>query len=614
MSDKAIQIERIEFIGPDKLRVIEFAEGVNVICGASDTGKSFLSEAIDFMFGGSTLKEIPERIPYASASMRFNFGEGDRWKVRRALAGGNFQLLPVTGDGDGDGDGTSLNLKQQHAHGRADNISGFLLDKIGLLNKRILKSKSKGTTQSLSFRNLARLVIVQEGEIQSPQSPFLTGQFVGKTPEMATVKLLLTGVDDSAVVSELVDSPDNARQLALIDEILSDLSSEISDMGYEKAELLVQAESLQATIDEYRESMLSIQENLDLKIERRKVLYSECVGFRNRQAEISELLARFNLLGSHYAVDKERLTAIQESGSLFAHFSQAECPLCGATPDAQHVSDECDGDIDAIVNAASAEIAKIDRLLVELQQTVADLHRESDGISISLTEKQTLFQEADAEIRSSIAPLVVEARAQFTEVVEKRAEVQAAIDMFDRLEKLQQRRQILLDEDQSDAPGAQLIETGIPESAAHALSMTIERILRAWHFPGDCRVHFDKEKCDFVIDGKPRGSRGKGLRAITHAAVTVGLMEYCREHSLPHPGFVMMDSPLLAYFEPEGEDDEALQGTDLKERFYEYLIQQHSRDSQVIIIENQHPPSKFDDKLNLTVFTRNPAEGRFGLL
>jgi len=610
MADKSIQLEQIEFIGPDRLRVIEFAEGVNVICGASDTGKSFLAEAIDFMFGGSTLKEIPERVPYASANMGFNFGEADRWKVKRALAGGNFQLLPVTADGDG----ASVNLKQQHAQGRTDNISGFLLDKIGLLNKRILKSKSKGTTQSLSFRNLARLVIVQEGEIQSPLSPFLTGQFIGPTPEMATVKLLLTGVDDSAVVSELVDSPDNARQIALIDEIVSDLSSEITDMGHEKAELLIQVDALQATIDGHRESMLSVQEELDKKIDRRKVLYNECLGFRNRQTEITELLARFELLGTHYAVDKERLNAIQESGSLFAHVAQAKCPLCGATPEAQHVGDECDGDVDAIVNAASAEIAKIDRLLVELQQTVADLHRETDGLTISLTEKQTLFQEADAEIRSSISPLVIEARAQFTEVVEKRAEVQAAIDMFDRLEKLQQRRQALIDEDQADAPETQTIETGIPDAAAHALSMTIERILRAWHFPGECRVHFDKQRSDFVIDGKPRGSRGKGLRAITHAAVTIGLMEYCRERSLPHPGFVMLDSPLLAYFEPEGEDDQALQGTDLKERFYEYLIQQHSRDSQVIIIENQHPPSKFDDQLAVTVFTHNPAEGRFGLL
>lgn len=607
---KSIILEKIEFIGPDKQNVIEFAEGVNVICGASDTGKSFLAEAIDFMLGGSTLKEIPERVPYASANLSFNFGTADRWKVKRALAGGNFELVPVTADGDG----ASATLKQQHAHDRTDNISGFLLERIGLLGKRILKSKSKGTTQSLSFRNLARLIIVQEGEIQDSGSPFLTKNVVANPAELATVKLLLTGVDDSAIVATLVDSPDNARQLALIDEIISDLSSEISDMGHEKPELLDQVEKLQATIDAQRASMQAVQGELNERIGRRKELYDECIGFQNRQSEITDLLARFDLLQTHYAVDKERLTAIQESGSMFAHVAQVACPLCGANPDDQHVAEECEGDVDAIVNAASAEIAKIDQLMLELQQTVTDLHRETDGISTSWSEKHALFQVADAEIRSSISPLVVEARSQFSEIVEKRAEVQAAIDMFDRLEKLQERRQALIDEDQVETPESATVESGLPEATAHALSMTIARILRAWHFPGDCHVHFDKQKRDFVIDGKPRGSRGKGLRAITHAAVTLSLMEYCREQSLPHPGFVVMDSPLLAYFEPEGEDDEALLGTDLKERFYDYLIQQHSRDSQVIIIENQHPPSKFDDELHVTVFTRNPAEGRFGLL
>jgi len=77
-------------------------------------------------------------------------------------------------------------------------------------------------------------------------------------------------------------------------------------------------------------------------------------------------------------------------------------------------------------------------------------------------------------------------------------------------------------------------------------------LLKSWDFPGDCLVHFDKEATDFVIDGKPRGSCGKGLRAITHAAVTIALLEYCLENDLPHPGFVVLDSPLLAYFKPEG--------------------------------------------------------------
>jgi hypothetical protein len=83
---------------------------------------------------------------------------------------------------------------------------------------------------------------------------------------------------------------------------------------------------------------------------------------------------------------------------------------------------------------------------------------------------------------------------------------------------------------------------------------------------------------------------------------------------LPHPGFVLLDSPLLAYFKPEGDDDIALQGSDLKERFYAYLVQHHREDSQVIIIENQHPPSAVENEIEMTVFTANPNEGRFGLL
>ena len=76
----------------------------------------------------------------------------------------------------------------------------------------------------------------------------------------------------------------------------------------------------------------------------------------------------------------------------------------------------------------------------------------------------------------------------------------------------------------------------------------------------------------------------------------------------------MLDSPLLAYFKPEGDDDLALNGTDLKERFYEYLVTHHGADSQVIIIENQHPPATMEGHLAMTIFTGNPHEGRFGFL
>lgn len=607
MSDDYLQIRKITFKGPKGDSGLNFNAGVNVICGASDTGKSFLAESIDFMLGGSDLREITERAKYAEIEFDLNIGEDGDWRLRRSISGGNFNLV-----GLGDPNAAETVLKQNHAHGKTDNLSGFLLEKLGLLGKRVLKSSRKGTTQSLSFRNLARLVIVQEGEIQQRGSPFWGGQYTTKTAELATIKLLLTGIDDSAVVSTVDGGPDNARQISLIDELLADIATEIEDVGEDRDELSSQLERLESSIEERRESLKAAQRQLDGLLAQRRDVFDELRNIQSRLDDISDLLARFNLLREHYAVDVERLTAIQESGSMFAHVDAVPCPLCGALPEAQHLEKTCDGDVDAIVLAATAEIEKIEKLRSELDDTVADLLTEESSLRTSLTEKQAAYEQLDTAIQETVAPEVSDVRSSFSELVEKRASVQKAVDLFVRREKLETRRLSLVDEGEKAEDGT--VTTGLPDSVAHSFSQKVSSILKAWNFPGQCLVHFDKKSTDFVIDGKPRGSRGKGLRAITHAAVTISLLEYCQENGLSHPGFVVLDSPLLAYFEPEGDEDLQLKGTNLKERFYEYLIRHHGRESQVIIIENQHPPQRIEDQLTMTVFTGNPNEGRFGLL
>ncbi len=113
--------------------------------------------------------------------------------------------------------------------------------------------------------------------------------------------------------------------------------------------------------------------------------------------------------------------------------------------------------------------------------------------------------------------------------------------------------------------------TEIASSTLDAFAQTVQRVLSDWHYPQAERVYLDENVRDFRIDGKRRGSTGKGLRAIAHGAVNIGLLEFCLEQELPHPGFVVLDSPLLAYWEPEGDEDD-LTGTDVKERFYDYLL------------------------------------------
>lgn len=608
MSNSYLQLRRIAFSGPKKMAEMTFSNGVNVICGASDTGKSFLAESIDFMLGGSELRDIPERTPFGEVQFDIDVASGEKWRFYRASSGGNFKAQNLL-----DEDAEIGILRKDHGHGKTDNMSGFLLDKIGLLGKRILRSKKNGTTQSLSFRNLARLAIVQEGEIQQTGSPFWGGQYTLKTAELATIKLLLTGVDDSDVVETTRVGTDSAKQIELIDELLAEIRQEIADVGEEEADLKEQIDRLDGTIEQRRETLNSIQAQLDSLLAQRRELVDVRTAIQDRLDEIADLLSRFDLLLEHYAVDIERLTAIQESGAMFAHVESVPCPLCGASPEAQQHDAACDGDVETIVQAASAEIEKIARLKGELQSTVADLKSEAVSQEQELSHKNEEYENVNTQIQETVAPRVSEERASFSELIEKRAEVQKGLELYARVAKLEERR-TTLEEDEGKEGSSGAIVSGLPDSVAHDFSLRVSKLLKAWDFPGDCLVHFDKETTDFVIDGKSRGSRGKGLRAITHAAVTIALLEYCLENDLPHPGFVVLDSPLLAYFKPEGDEDRKLQGTKLKESFYSYLIDHHRTDSQIVVIENQHPPDSALAGLRMTVFTGNPNEGREGFL
>lgn len=608
MSDHYLQIRKILFKGPKKQASLNFNSGVNVICGASDTGKSFLAESIDFMLGGSELREIPELAPYAEIEFHLSTSRGENLCLQRAVTGGNFRLNDLDDDNL-----TEIILKQDHNHNTVDNLSGFLLEKVGLLNKRILKSSKKSTTQSLSFRNLARLTVVQEDEIHQKGSPFWSGQFVTKTSDIAAVKLLLTDIDDSAVVSPL-ESPDhNKDQVTVLDELLLEISAEMDNIEENEEQLHAQLERLENTIEKQNDSLHTLQLQLNKSVQQRYDVFESKNKLNVRLSEISELLARFQLLREHYIVDIDRLNSIQESGSIFFHIEIDPCPICGSDPEAQHFNDTCNIEIEKIINSATAEIEKINQLLKELDDTVQDLYSEEKSLTTLLKEAETKYEEIDQVIQQAIVPQVGNFRTSFSELIEKRSGIHKNLELFSRYSRLDERKRILL-EDTNIPKEKSEVKTGIPESIAHELSMTVSTILKAWKFPGECHVYFDKKILDFVIDGKPRGSSGKGLRAITHAAVNVALLEYCQENGLSHPGFLVLDSPLLAYYEPEGEDDIALGGSDLKEMFYAYLIKHHRSNSQIIIVENQHPPLNVQSQISLTVFTKNPNEGRFGFL
>ena len=604
----------LAFFGPDKAPAdLALIPGVNVICGASETGKSFIVESIDFMLGQEKpVRDIPERDGYDRIRLAIESTGWPQLTLDRSVEGGNLRAFEeLLTDGSPQTDAKTL--RWRHSAARQDTLSYALLERTGLTTK-VLRKNTAGETRSLSFRDLARLCVVTEGEIQGRGSPLLSGQYPTATGEYAAFKLLLTGTDDSALVaaSEVSGRRDqDTGKIELLDEMIADLHAELDEEGAEEEEELNdQLAQLDESIRAQNEALEAVQKALDAVLERRGVAARELRNRKARIAEIDELVERFRLLNNHYQTDLNRLAAIHESGSLFVHLEQQACPLCGALSGDQHLASECEGNTEAVVQAADAEMVKIDRLRHELTDTTTSLTTERRELQESLAEFENEYKASEQELNEIASPAVSSERASYNLLVSERVEVRFLLEKINRLKRLTVQR-AELDAGKPEAVGGpSATKTQVSKNALDEFTQTIEGILQEWHFPNANRVFFDENKRDVQIAGKARGSTGKGLRAITHAAVKIGLMEFCRERNLPHPGFVVLDSPLLAYWKPEGDDDD-LRGTDLKEMFYRYLLGLR-KDNQVIIVENERPPDFVSGEGNVIVFTKNPHQGRYG--
>lgn len=607
------QLRHLAYLGPKKKpAALSFQAGLNVICGASETGKSFIAETMDFMLGQEDpVRDIPERAGYDRVRLAIESPGWPPLTLDRSVEGGHFHVYEELLQ-DGTPQTPSRTLRSKHSGARQDTLSFALLERSGFSSK-VLRMNSKGKTRSLSFRDLARLCVVTEEEIDKRGSPLLSGQFTTGTSEYAAFKLMLTGTDDSALVSAQEASgrrDEDAGKIELLDQMIEELQAELDEEGLDEDELKEQLAKLEASISAQNEALSNVQKAFNALLERRGNAAGEIRRRKARLAEIDEFVGRFQLLDNHYQTDLKRLQAIHESGSLFVHLEPTICPLCGAQPGDQHLDSYCDGNTEAVVRAADAEMVKINRLRHELADTVNTLTAERNQIQDSLGQFEDEYEACEQELSDIAAPSVTAERTSFNQLISKRAEVRSQLDKINRLRRLTNQR-ALLDEDNAESSAGQTAtKTLVSRNVLDEFAQTIENILKEWHFPNATRVFFDETKRDIQIAGKERGSTGKGLRAITHAAVKIGLMEFCRERDLPHPGFVVLDSPLLAYWEPEGQEDD-LRGTDLKEMFYRYLLGLR-KDNQVIIIENERPPAFVFDEAAVTVFTKNPHQGRYG--
>jgi hypothetical protein len=614
-----MRIARLSFTGRSvDTAALVLRPGLNVLYGASNTGKSFTLKAIDFLLGGArTLPEIQEREGYERGWLAASLPKAGDVTLMRALAGGAFELHPGHVSVAGNSPPEVHQLSAKHDHTNPDNVSQFLLDEIGFASKFIAVDVN-GKKRSLSFRDLARFCLVDETAIQSETSPAESGQYQFATAERSVFKLLITGVDDSAILPVL-DAKSfrtaTTAKLEVVDDMLRSIIDELKADYPNVEQLPEQGQRLQATLDAVQRDVQAAQESIRERLAHKRRLADGISDVQQRLVDIGINLERFEQLEAVYRSDIERLEAIEEAGFLLTAGGDKDCPLCGARPEAQRKVHGLT-DIERARDAARAEIAKIARQRVDLSATIGELQNETESRERQLGELDASLRGVEEEL-NAVAPAADAARRRLDEVLAVRDRVQRGLALLEQQRSLQTRRDGLAA--LKPATKAEKPRLGVPATAAHDFAQTVSRVLTEWQFPGNGHVAFDDAMYDVRIDGKPRRDNGKGVRAITHAAFKVALLIFCRERNLPHPGFLILDTPLLTYRDPLHSsagpltpDEQILKSSSLKDHFFAHLSRTGAL-AQIVVIENVDLPPGIEGLAHVETFTGDPANGRGGL-
>lgn len=573
---------------------IEFGDRLTVIHGASDTGKSHVFDLLNYSFGLAQTIELPDEAKgYQYVHLGVRTEEGEVVTLVRDLTGGKIGLVEE--------DLRELMTKPapeylapKHISNDPRSVSRVLLS-LTNLDEAVVRTSQYNETRPLQWRDVIRLTAVDEETILTKRSPIEFGQYSDRPVEAAIFRMFIEGKDDSGLTpipkaAELKKI--SANKLEVLDQVIAELEQELA-ASPPVDQLRDQLGRLNESLIAASRALNDVSSERDELVLRRAANTERLASFVGRHDELGSLEMRFGLLRSQYESDLSRLDMLAQASDVLAVEEGGACPFCGAEPAHQHWPDSpLDTDEPATFAAAIAsEQAKILALRANLDETIRSIQVERQDIasragalsddSLQLTSE---IQRLDREIKTP--------GGELSPLLETRSRVEREIDNHDRLLNLLALRNATA---QVEKPKTST-EVPIVSADLHQFDAVAQEILQLWSFSTESTVHYSTSERDLVVDQRVRRVRGKGVRSILRALFNVALAEYCLRRDYRHPGFVILDSPIVTYRQPgdpelSGEDETI--STNVVDAFYAYLQNRFS--GQSLILENKSPVSPLPD-------------------
>lgn len=591
-----MRLTQLVLSGPGKSdAVLKFKEGLNVISGDSDTGKTYAFQCLNYILGAEkTPKVIKESNGYDRIVLEFEVA-GKFYRLERII--GTNKIIAIC-------EGEVRELSYKHDATSTNNISRFLLSL--LLEKEInifVKMNSKNHKRTLSFRDIVHLCMISETGIIEETSAFQTVQYTNKTVKCSIFKYIVTGVDDENAVEGDNSEQENIRRSGVVqflekkrESLLEEIAQIEGDEKYQfyvdnslVTEMIERINGVREQIEKYN---LEISRNIENIRKIKRTCYEDEI-----------LLSEFEQLSIHYQEEMKKNGMVSTYAEFLVQLPGLSCPICNQSFGQSEITPE---------NEEVLYRYFMEQRLI-LHKKMEELNISKDDITKRLEENCAIIQrqeERNIELLGKIEEQqkILETMSGNISMVRQLDETRKSLDIYrDELTAIERDIAVYSEKvKKSNETASSEDDTQYDEYC-----QVIERILKKWGLSINESVKFNANNLDLLIDGKPRASWGKGYRAFIMSAMVIGLMRYCCEKGRLHPGFVIIDSPLVSLKERKNISDGQWVDNFMEKGMIEDILKNDSL-QQVIVFENKD--LKYDLDYNYIEFRHDGSGSRKGFV
>ena len=592
---QSFMIEKLRVSGAGKIDgVIEFTDGLNIIQGRSNTGKTWILKCIYYLFSSDTRPYSP-LTGYTDIEGVFLTKRYGRITISRKL---DEEKVTVVAESKEVEDGEYATNYKKATSPRY--LNDLWLRIIGLDETIEVPKTARYARERMSWTNIASVFFADEDEIDKSESIVIKDQKY-ETPLIASLYFLLTGDYKKGVPEITKPEVATAKKKAVIAYI----EEQVASLTEKRVSYIMQLEELsgldiESEMQQLTNHIQEVQQEIKELIEENTAIVRQMTEYQQEDANCRVLLDRYESLISQYKADLQRLDFISKGEQAVKSLPEnGVCPFCGG-----EMHPEKD---DSYIEAINAEIKRIASELTVIAATENNVREQQEAIRKSIEELQVrrtevnkALDDKNREIQNYRSGL-----QRFKDYMV----LQTGIDFVnDQLAILGQKKAAELQKQKN--PPLYHAKQEFEEEVGIGFNILLNKILKECNYRNAGYASWDFGTFDILMDGVPKAEdQGKGYRSFLNSVVALMLYEYFNSDDVfIKPGFLMIDTPLLGFDENEDEFGD----NTIKNGLYLYFIN-HQGDGQVIIVDNLNViPEDIDFKakgINVVTYHKDEKDG-----